>query len=58
MQSNRQRLERVLAELEARAKTERVFGKIYAVTARIDADVADQRIKEVRSCGPLAGRIV
>jgi hypothetical protein len=33
MQSNRQSLERVLAELEARAKTERVFGKIYAETA-------------------------
>lgn len=55
MQSNRQSLERVLAELEARAKTERVFGKIYAETARNEADAADQRIKEGRSRGPLAG---
>jgi len=58
MQSNRQSLERVLAELEARAKTERVFGKIYAETARNEADAADQRIKEGRSRGPLDGRIV
>lgn len=54
----RDRLENILARLEARADSEHVFSKVYAEKARAEADAADMRGREGRLLGPLDGRIV
>ncbi|NKC03080.1 amidase [Brucella haematophila] len=59
MSSNvRDRLETVLARLEARSDREHVFSKIYAERARAEADAADARLRTGQALGPLDGRIV
>src|SRR5690606_15547535 len=58
MQTSRERLEKILTQLDQRRKTERVFGTIYSRSARLEADAADIRRANGRSLGPLDGRIV
>ncbi|MBB4093036.1 amidase [Ochrobactrum pecoris] len=58
MNSVRDRLESILSRLEARARSERVFSKVYAQQARAEADAADARLRDRRALGPLDGRIV
>jgi aspartyl-tRNA(Asn)/glutamyl-tRNA(Gln) amidotransferase subunit A len=59
MSSNvRDRLETVLARLEARREHELVFSKIYTERARAEADAADARLLAGQPLGPLDGRIV
>ncbi|PWJ84174.1 aspartyl-tRNA(Asn)/glutamyl-tRNA(Gln) amidotransferase subunit A [Pseudaminobacter salicylatoxidans] len=58
MQSSRDRLEAILARLEARAAGEKVFTRIYAAAARAAADAADARRAAGVSLGALDGRIV
>lgn len=54
----RSRLEQTLARLDLRAADERVFTRIYAESARQEADAADGRASGGRTLGPLDGRIV
>ncbi|MBZ9656866.1 amidase [Phyllobacterium lublinensis] len=54
----RERLENILARLSKRANDERAFVKLYADTARNEADAADRRAKDGNTLGPLDGRIV
>jgi aspartyl-tRNA(Asn)/glutamyl-tRNA(Gln) amidotransferase subunit A len=54
----RDRLEEILARLDARTGGERVFLKLYPDQARAAADAADARRKVGVSLGPLDGRIV
>jgi aspartyl-tRNA(Asn)/glutamyl-tRNA(Gln) amidotransferase subunit A len=54
----RDRLEAILARLEARASEERVFLKVYADAARRAADAAVARRRSGSTLGPLDGRIV
>lgn len=58
MYTSRKRLENILAQLEQRRGTERVFGTIYSTTARLEADAADARRANGQLLGPLDGRIV
>ncbi|WFU47294.1 amidase [Sinorhizobium terangae] len=55
---SRDRLEAVLARLDARRAKERVFVKLYSDIARAEADAADRRLSDGKSLGPLDGRIV
>lgn len=54
----RSRLEQALARLDLRAADERVFTRIYAESARQEADAADGRASGGCALGPLDGRIV
>lgn len=56
--SARDRLERILLRLEARAGEERVFTKLYPAAARAAADAADARRRAGASLGPLDGVVV
>jgi len=58
MQSSRDRLEVILARLEARAGGEKVFTRVYTQAARAAADAADARRAAGVSLGALDGRIV
>lgn len=55
---SRDRLEEILARLDARSGEERVFMKLYPETARAEADAADTRAGAGTSLGPLDGKIV
>ncbi|MDK1490856.1 amidase [Sinorhizobium sp. 7-81] len=55
---SRDRLEAILARLDARRDEERVFMKLYADAARAEADAADRRLSDGKSLGPLDGRIL
>ncbi len=54
----RERLEQNLARLAARNADEGVFAKLYADTARMEADASDRRAEKGSLLGPLDGRIV
>jgi aspartyl-tRNA(Asn)/glutamyl-tRNA(Gln) amidotransferase subunit A len=54
----RDRLEEVLARLDARRADERVFTKLYHDPARAAADAADARHRMGVSLGPLDGKII
>lgn len=58
MASARDRLEDILARLQARAGDERVFTKLYPAAARAAADAADARRKAGVSLGLLDGAVV
>lgn len=58
MQTSRERLEKILAQLDQRCGTERVFSRIYSRLARLEADAADARRAKGQLLGPLDGRIV
>jgi aspartyl-tRNA(Asn)/glutamyl-tRNA(Gln) amidotransferase subunit A len=58
MNTIRDQLETVLARLDARARDEKVYTKLYKQEARLAADAADARRKAGISLGPLDGRIV
>lgn len=58
MTTTRDRLEAILARLDARGGGERVFMKLYAESARRAADAADARRRDGAAIGPLDGRIV
>lgn len=58
MGPTRAKLETILARLQQRSADERVFSKIYAESARAEADAADQRIHDCTTLGALDGRIV
>lgn len=58
MKTVRDRLETILARLDARAANERVFLKIYSDAARAAADAADARLQFGQSLGPLDGALV
>lgn len=58
MTSVREKLEAILARLEAREDSERVFMKLYKEEARQAADAADLRRAKGQSLGALDGRIV
>jgi aspartyl-tRNA(Asn)/glutamyl-tRNA(Gln) amidotransferase subunit A len=58
MASARDRLEEILARLEARADDERAFSKLYPASARAAADAADARERAGARLGPLDGAIV
>jgi len=55
---SRERLEEILNRLQARARDERVFTRLYVEAARAAADAADARRKAGISLGPLDGMIV
>lgn len=54
----RDHLERILARLDARSDSERTYVKLYAETARAEADAADRRRQAGTTLGPLDGRII
>ena len=56
--SARDRLEQVLARLAMRQDDEHVFVKLYADSARREADAADARAAADAPLGPIDGRIV
>jgi aspartyl-tRNA(Asn)/glutamyl-tRNA(Gln) amidotransferase subunit A len=58
METVRDKLETILARLDARSGDERVFLRIYKDAARCAADAADARKKAGLSHGPLDGAIV
>jgi aspartyl-tRNA(Asn)/glutamyl-tRNA(Gln) amidotransferase subunit A len=58
MTTTRDKLESILARLDARAADERVFLRLYRDAARAAADAADARKKAGVSLGPLDGAIV
>ncbi len=58
MTSTRDRLEEILARLEADAGEGRVFTKLYPQAARAAADAADARARAGLSLGPLDGKVV
>lgn len=58
MTTTRDKLEAILARLEARAADERVFLRLYEDAARAAADAADARRRAGISLGPLDGVIV
>lgn len=58
MNTIRDRLEAILARLDARSDEETVFTRLYLHEARAAADAADARRREGVSLGPLDGRIV
>lgn len=58
MNNVRDRLETTLARLDARARDERVFVRLYRQEARDAADAADARLRAGSSLGPLDGAIV
>lgn len=58
MTAIRDKLEAVLARLEARSESESVYTRVYAREARLAADAADARREAGLSLGPLDGRIV
>ncbi|MEP7455792.1 amidase [Phyllobacterium sp. SB3] len=53
-----QRLEQILAHLKERQSDERVFTRVYANSARREAEASDKRIRGNKTLGPLDGRIV
>ena len=54
----RQRLETILARLDARRDRERTFVGLYPASARAEADAADARMARGERLGPLDGKIV
>ncbi|HEX2555707.1 MAG TPA: amidase [Microvirga sp.] len=57
MRTTRDKLERILSRLSARAADERVFLRLYDDAARAAADAADARRRSGVSLGPLDGAI-
>ncbi|MHC1550051.1 amidase [Phyllobacterium sp. K27] len=53
-----QRLEHILARLIQRETDERIFTRVYAVSARREAEASDNRLRKNEALGPLDGRIV
>ncbi|MDQ0998175.1 aspartyl-tRNA(Asn)/glutamyl-tRNA(Gln) amidotransferase subunit A [Phyllobacterium ifriqiyense] len=53
-----QRLEHILARLMEREADERVFTRLYAGSARQEAQASDSRFRKNETLGPLDGRIV
>lgn len=53
-----QRLEHILARLTEREADERIFTRIYAGSARQEAEASDNRFRKNDTRGPLDGRIV
>lgn len=56
--SARQRLENILKRLDERKQDEAVYVKLYAVSARAEADAADLRAASGKNLGPLDGKII
>ncbi|OOG71994.1 amidase [Sinorhizobium sp. A49] len=54
----RDHLEQILARLDARRDSEKTYVKLYAESARAEADAADHRRQTGATLGPLDGRIV
>ncbi len=54
----RDRLEQTLSRLNDRRGEEKVFVRVYAESARAEADAADRRRRAGASLGPLDGKIV
>ncbi|MBP1873377.1 aspartyl-tRNA(Asn)/glutamyl-tRNA(Gln) amidotransferase subunit A [Ensifer adhaerens] len=54
----RDHLEQILARLDARRDNEKTYVKLYAESARAEADAADRRRQIGATLGPLDGRIV
>lgn len=54
----RDRLERILKRLDARRDSEKTYVKLYAESARAEADASDRRLQTGATLGPLDGRIV
>lgn len=54
----RDHLEQILARLDARGDNEKTYVKLYAESARAEADAADRRRQIGATLGPLDGRIV
>ncbi|WDZ76357.1 amidase [Ensifer adhaerens] len=54
----RDRLEQILSRLNDRRHEEKAFVRLYAETARAEADAADRRRRDGASLGPLDGKIV
>ncbi|NRP16941.1 Mandelamide hydrolase [Ensifer adhaerens] len=54
----RDHLEQILARLDARRDNEKTYVKLYAESARDEADAADRRRQIGATLGPLDGRIV
>jgi aspartyl-tRNA(Asn)/glutamyl-tRNA(Gln) amidotransferase subunit A len=53
-----ERLEHILARLTERQADERVFTRVYAGSARQEAEASDRRARANETLGPLDGRIV
>ncbi|MEI2299193.1 amidase [Ensifer sp. MJa1] len=56
--SARDRLEQILSRLNERRHEEKAFMRVYADSARAEADAADRRRREGNGLGPLDGKIV
>ncbi len=56
--SVRDHLEQILSRLDARRENEKAYVKLYADSARIEADAADRRRQAGATLGPLDGKIV
>ena len=54
----RDNLEQILERLDARRDSERAYVKLYAESARAEADASDRRRQAGTTLGPLDGRIV
>ncbi|HEV7317621.1 MAG TPA: amidase [Ensifer sp.] len=54
----RDRLEEILARLDARRDRERAYVKLYTESARAEADAADRRRQGGATLGPLDGKVV
>lgn len=54
----RDHLELILAKLDARRDSEKAYVKLYAESARAEADAADRRRQAGTALGPLDGKIV
>lgn len=54
----RDHLEQILSRLDARRNNEKAYVKLYAESARIEADAADRRRQAGATLGPLDGKIV
>ncbi|HEY9423749.1 MAG TPA: amidase family protein, partial [Microterricola sp.] len=54
----RDHLEQILDRLDARRDNEKIYVKLYADSARIEADAADRRLQAGATLGPLDGKIV
>ena len=54
----RDRLEQILSRLNDRRREEKAFVRLYAESARAEADAADRRRRDGASLGPLDGKIV